>query len=443
MGEGVLELGQRSAFGYRDGALHCEDVPAERLVAHFGTPLYVYSKSAIEAGYHEFAGAFAELDPIIAYSVKANGNLSVLRTLAALGCGADIVSGGELFRALRARVRSDRIVFSGVGKTPVEMAAALEVGIYGFNVESEGELHALSELGRTMHKRVPVAIRINPDIRSPTPHVYTATGHGESKFGIPQSDALRVYRLAASLPWIKVKGIDVHIGSQILDPDPYRQALERVLELVDQLAGEGIDLRYLDLGGGFGIAYDDPESGNGGIQVEDFAAEIVPLLRDRELKLVLEPGRYLVGPAGILLTRVLYVKRMGGKTFVITDAGMNDLLRPSHYSSYHAVWPSREETDRPRGHVDVVGPVCESGDFLALDREMEMPEPGELLAIRTVGAYGFSMASTYNARPRPAEAMVHGAESCLVRRRETYDDLIRGELEPLETLDTSLGGPRP
>lgn len=438
MGESVLNVERAEAFGYRDDALHCEDVAAEKLVAQYGTPLYVYSRAAIEAGYREIRDAFAELDPIIAYSVKANGNLSVLRILTSLGAGADIVSGGELFRALRARVPAERIVFSGVGKTVVEMAAALEVGIYGFNVESEGELRALSDLGRTMQKRVPVALRVNPDIHADTPHVYTRTGHAESKFGIPWAQALDMYRLADDLPWIKVKGIDVHIGSQILEPEPYRQALEQVLDLVDRLDDEGIRLRYLDIGGGFGITYDDPEAVDHPSSIQDFAELLVPPLRERKLRLVLEPGRYLVGPAGVLLTRVLYVKQMGRKTYVITDAGMNDLLRPSHYSSYHAVWPARRESGRETLHVDVVGPVCESGDFLAMDRPLEKPQPGELLAIRTTGAYGFSMASTYNARPRPAEAMVHGERSWLVRRRETYDDLIRGELEPLEALDRSL-----
>lgn len=444
MGQSVLKNGRAatdgrtSAFAYRDDVLHCEDVPAEHLVAQYGTPLYVYSRAAVEEGYEDIRSAFADADPLIAYSVKANGNLSMLRLLTSLGAGADIVSGGELFRALRARTPATRILFSGVGKTVVEMAAALEVGIYGFNVESEGELRALSDLGSTMRKRANIALRVNPAIETDTPHAYTRTGHRESKFGIPYEDALRLYRLAARLPWIKVKGIDVHIGSQIVDPEPYGRALEQVMVLIDRLNEEGMNLRYVDIGGGFGINYEDPQHNIESASMSDFAARLVPLMRDRDLRLVLEPGRYLVGRAGILFTRVLYVKRMGSRTYVITDAGMNDLIRPSHYESFHAVQPARRDAERERVKVDVVGPICESGDFLALDREMPLPEPGELLAIRTTGAYGFAMSSTYNARPRPAEAMVDGEEAWLIRRRETYDDLVRGELEPLEMLEERL-----
>lgn len=440
MGESVLtnvDAARAAAFSYRDDAFHCEGVPAEKLVAQYGTPLYVYSRQAIEDGYEEVAGAFADADPLIAYSVKANGNLSVLRLLTSLGAGADIVSGGELFRALRARAPATRILFSGVGKTVVEMAAALEVGIYGFNVESEGELRALSELGSTMRKRANIALRVNPAVETETPHHYTRTGHKDSKFGIPYEEALRMYRLARDLPWIKVKGIDVHIGSQIVDADPYRRALEQVMQLVDRLAEEDMKLRYVDIGGGFGIDYEEPDGGLESASMREIARAITPLLRDRDLRLVLEPGRYIVGPAGVLLTRVLYVKNMGDRTYVITDAGMNDLIRPSHYASYHGVQPARRD-DRARATVDVVGPICESGDFLALDRSMPLPEPGELLAVRTTGAYGFAMSSTYNARPRPAEAMVDGDEAWLIRRRETYDDLVRGEMEALDALEERI-----
>lgn len=448
MGPGVLSSVQangagepamrQSVFSYRDDALYCEGVSAERLVAQYGTPLYVYSRKAIEDGYEEVADAFSEADPLIAYSVKANGNLSVLRLLTSLGAGADIVSGGELFRALRARAPATKILFSGVGKTPVEMAAALEVGIYGFNVESEGELRALSDLGAAMRKRANIALRVNPAIETSTPHHYTRTGHRESKFGIPYDDAMRLYRLAAKLPWIKVKGIDVHIGSQIIDPEPYRRALEQVVRLIDDLAGEDINLRYVDIGGGFGINYEEPDHAPASANMRIFAEQLVPLLRDRDMRLVLEPGRYLVGPAGVLLTRVLYVKQMGERIYVITDAGMNDLIRPSHYASYHGIQPARRDVQRERVQVDVVGPVCESGDFLALDRNMPLPQPGELLAVRTAGAYGFAMSSTYNARPRPAEAMVDENDAWLIRRRETYDDLVRGEMEALEMLEERL-----
>ncbi|HEX7118933.1 MAG TPA: diaminopimelate decarboxylase [Longimicrobiales bacterium] len=410
------------------GKLYCEDVAADALVAAHGTPLYVYSRTAIVERYRELDAAFSGVDRLIAYSVKANGNLSVLRLLAEQGAGADIVSGGELHRALLAGIPADRIVFSGVGKTVVEMAAALEAGIYGFNVESEGELRALSALAAATGREAPVALRINPDIESPTPHAYTRTGHRATKFGIPSEDALRLYRLAAALPGIRVRGVDVHIGSQIVDVEPYRRALRHVLELVDAVCREGIELEYLDLGGGFGISYGDGDDA----VISEFAGALLPELSNSGMRLVLEPGRFIAGPAGVLLTRVLYIKETGEKTFVITDAGMNDLLRPSHYSGYHAVEPVELHPGRETVPVDVVGPICETGDFLALDRPLERPEEGELLAIRTAGAYGFSMASQYNARVRPAEVLVDGDTFRLIRRRETIDDLVRGEVELLE-----------
>lgn len=412
-------------FGYRKQRLHCEDVPASALVAAYGTPLYVYSASSMRGRLKEFREAFAELDPLLAYSVKSNGNLGVLKLLAEEGAGADIVSGGELHRARLAGIAAERILFSGVGKTVTELAAALREGIYAFNVESEGELYALSELASTMEVVAPIALRVNPDVLSPTPHHYTATGHKTTKFGIPYEESRALYRKAAALPGIRVKGVDVHIGSQILDVDPYRQAVQRVLELVGQLRADGHELEFVDMGGGFGVSYDHEHT----LSPADFARVLVPLLAPTGLRLVLEPGRYISGPAGVLLTRVLYIKRMGGKTYVITDAGMNDLLRPSHYSSYHRVLPTDEHDGRAVETVDVVGPVCESGDFLALDRPLPLPEAGELLAVGTAGAYGFSMSSTYNARPRPAEVIVEGEAHRLVRRRETYDDLVRGEME--------------
>lgn len=419
------------AFRYQDGALHCEGVPLSALVEAHGTPLYVYSRRSMLDRVAALDAAFEPLDRLIAYSVKANGNLSVLRLLARAGCGADIVSGGELFRAVRAGVPADRIVFSGVGKTAREMVAALEVGILCFNVESEGELRLLSRVAGEVGRPAPVALRINPDIESPTPHAYTRTGHRETKFGIPSEDAKRLYRVAAELPGIDPVGIDAHIGSQIVDPEPYRESLLHMLDLVGELRQDGIELRLLDLGGGFGVAYGE----EGDPSPAAFAERLVPHLATAGLRLILEPGRSLVGHAGVLLTRVLHVKEMGRKTFVITDAGMNDLMRPSHYSSYHKVTPLELRSEGGAGdvrRVDVVGPICESGDFLALDRDMEVPPPGALLAIHTVGAYGFSMASTYNARPRPAEVLVEGDAARLIRRRETNHDLVRGEEELLE-----------
>jgi diaminopimelate decarboxylase len=427
MGESVLTAAE-DTFHYVDGRLHCEAVAAEHLVAQYGTPLYVYSQRAILDRYRDFAHAFAPVDPLIAYSVKANGNLSVLRLLAGTGAGADIVSGGELHRARLAGIAPERIVFSGVGKTVTELAAALDAGIYAFNVESEGELRALAALADTMGTVARIALRVNPDVETPTPHHYTSTGHKASKFGIAYEHAGQLYRTAASLPGIHVAGIDVHIGSQIVDVEPYRLAVERALELVAELRGDGIDLEFIDIGGGFGVSYDtsaDPCAA-------DFAGALLPLLAGSGLRTVVEPGRFIVGPAGVLLTRVLYIKRMSAKTFVITDAGMNDLLRPSHYSSYHRVEPVVRTADRAVVNVDVVGPICESGDFLALDRPIPRCEPGELLAISTTGAYGFAMSSTYNSRPRPAEVLVSGSGHRAVRLRETHDDLVRGEVELLD-----------
>jgi diaminopimelate decarboxylase len=412
-----------SAFAYRDQVLHCEDAPLPDLAARFGTPLYVYSQDSMLRRVAALDTAFAPIDRLLAYSVKANGNLSVLRLLADAGCGADIVSGGELHRALRAGIPGDRIVFSGVGKSRAELEQALDAEILCFNVESEGELVLLSGLAAARGRAAPIALRINPDIESPTPHAYTRTGHRATKFGVPSEDALRLYRLARELPGVAPVGIDAHIGSQILEPEPYRQSLLHLLELVDRLREEDIPLQLLDLGGGFGVSYDealDPAP-------ETFADHIVPHLATSGLRLVLEPGRYLVGHAGILLARVLYVKPMGPKIFVVIDAGMNDLLRPSHYASVHRVDPVDRTAGGGVARLDVVGPICETGDFLALDRDMRVPDPGDLIAIHTAGAYGFAMASTYNGRPRPAEVLVADGAPRLIRRRETYDDLIRGE----------------
>jgi diaminopimelate decarboxylase len=422
VGEGVLS--REARFEVRDGVLHCEDVPLPELVARWGTPLYVYCEGTIRARYEELDEALSSVPHLIAYSVKANGNLGVLRVLAEMGAGADIVSGGELHRALAAGIPAERIVFSGVGKTVGELAAALDAGIYCFNVESEGELRSLSELAAASGRTAPVALRVNPDVETPTPHHYTRTGHAATKFGIPIEDAPALYRLAAELPGVAVRGVDVHIGSQILEVEPYRRAVAQVLALVERLRADGLELECLDLGGGLGISY----SGEEGVSAVEYAAAVLPRVAASGLRLVVEPGRYIVGAAGVLVTRVLYLKQGGGKQFVITDAGMNDLLRPSHYAGYHAVEPV-ERRGRESARVDVVGPICETGDFLALDREVELPLPGELLAIRTVGAYGFSMSSTYNQRPRPAEVIVHGGEARLVRRRETIDDLMAAELD--------------
>jgi diaminopimelate decarboxylase len=405
-----------------EGEIRCGGVPAAELVRRFGTPLYVYDLQRVRDRVRRFQAAFEGTDYLLAYSVKANGNLTLLRQLRDLGCGADITSAGELFRARCAGIEPSRILFAGVGKTEEEIAAALREGIYAFNVESEGELRRLAEVSSDLGLEAPFAIRVNPDVLSPTPHEYTRTGHATTKFGVPLAAAVDLYRWAADRPHLEPRGIDVHIGSQIVDPAPYLKALERVLALTEEVAAEGVSLEFVDIGGGYGISYDaGPE-----MDVEALARQVVPPVRARGLKLVIEPGRSIVGDAGILLTRVQYVKR-SGKTFVIVDGGMSELIRPSHYGGYHAVERVDDRRARPRERLDVVGPICEAGDFLARDREMEVPEPGELLAVRTVGAYGFTMASNYNGRRRPAECLVDGETVRLIRRRETLQDLIRGE----------------
>ena len=414
-------------FPRLDGELCVGRRTVAGLAEEFGTPLYVYDAQVMCEAYRRLESAFrGGRDLLLAYSVKANGNLEILQRLAALGAGADIVSLGELHRCSTAGIIPDRIVFSGVGKTRAEMEAALRAGILAFNVESEGELRLLDAVARRMGRRAPVAVRVNPDVVAHTPHEYTRTGHGESKFGIALDRVLDLYRLAARQPGIEVVGIDVHLGSQILHPDPYVTALDEVLALTSALSREGIELQFVDLGGGYGVRYDDEEH----MSVEELAAAVVPRVRDVGLGLILEPGRFIVGEAGLLVTEVLYVKDDGPRTFVIADGGMTELIRPSHYQGFHRIEPVRLCGDAPETVVDVVGPICESGDFLAKDRSLPLPREGDLLGVHTVGAYGFAMASNYNSRPRPAEVVVDGRDVVLARRRETLDDLIRGERLP-------------
>jgi diaminopimelate decarboxylase len=395
------------------------------LAEEHGTPLFLYSFDFIRDRYDALVEAFSGTNLLLAYSVKANGNLGLLNRLAHLGAGADIVSGGELFRSLKAGVPPGRIVFGGVGKREDELRAALEAGIYAFNVETSGELHLLEELARERGTRASIGIRINPGIEAPTPHEYTRTGHAGAKFGLPVPVAVGLYRWAATRPSLRIRGIDVHIGSQITEPGPYKRALRAVLEVAHLLKKEGILLDYVDLGGGFGI----PGEG-AGMDLAGLAESLLPLLRGSGLRLILEPGRFMVGEAGLLVTRVQALKRSTEKTFVIVDAGMTELLRPSHYGGFHEIHPVVEEESREAVVADVVGPVCETGDFLARDREIHLPRPGEYLAVVNAGAYAFSMASNYNARPRPAEVLVEGDEAHLVRARESYEDLIRGETIP-------------
>jgi diaminopimelate decarboxylase len=418
LGQSVLT----DPFPRVEGVLYCGDTAAVELAERYGTPLYVYDLAWIRRQVGIFRDAFADVDHLLAYSLKANGNLALLQELSALGCGADITSGGELYRALRAGIPAERIVFAGVGKTEVEIGEALDAGILAFNVESRSELERIDAVANAKGAPARFAIRVNPDVLAITPHEYTATGHLETKFGVPWDETRALYAWAHDRPFLQAVGIDVHIGSQITDPKPYETALDRILPLVEELRSSGVTLDYLDIGGGYGISYD----GEPGLDVSELARRIGPRVSAAGLRLVLEPGRALVGEAGVMLTRVQYVKR-GNKTFLIVDGGMSELIRPSHYGGYHQIEPVGPVDELATGTVDVVGPICETGDFLALDREMPVPAEGALLAVRTSGAYGFSMSSNYNGRPRPAEVLVDGPDVRLIRRRENYEDLIRGE----------------
>lgn len=415
------------AFPRRDGELRAGELGVAEVAGRFGTPLYLYDGAVLRNRFEAVRSAFRDIEHLVAYSVKANGNLALLDRLARWGAGADIVSGGELFRALRAGMPPDRIVFAGVGKRAVELRSALRAGVHAIHVESEGELRLLEGLAREVGRPAPVGIRINPDVRAPTPHEYTRTGDASTKFGVPVERALELFRRARASETLRVRGVDVHIGSQIVEVEPYRRALERSLEVVGALRDDGIEVEYLDLGGGFGV----PERpGEGRLDLEALADVVVPAVREAELRLILEPGRAVVGESGLLVTRVLHVKEQGPKTFVVTDAGMSELLRPSHYGGYHVIEPVVSATDDREETVDVVGPICESGDFLGRDRTMPLPEPGELLAVRNAGAYAFVMSMQYNGRPRPAEVLLEGGRAHLVRRREVNADLIRGETIP-------------
>jgi diaminopimelate decarboxylase len=408
-------------FNYRNGRLFCEEVSLEDLAGRFGTPLYVYSHRTIARHYNAYADAFGRENHILCYAVKANTNGAILRSLARLGSGADVVSGGELYRALAAGIPPGKIVYAGVGKDRSEIEYALKSGILMFNVESSQELEYISKVAEELGLSAPVALRINPAV-DPNIHAYIATGLEKSKFGIDHGRVLEHYHLASQLPAVEIKGIHMHIGSQITELSPFKEALEKMAALMDSLGESGLPLEYLDIGGGLGIDYGEGEAPLPG----ELAATLRPILDRLGRTLITEPGRALMGNAGILVCRVLYTKTTPVKHFIITDGGMNDLIRPSLYSSYHEIQPV-EEKERPMVTADVVGPVCESGDFFALDRELPAMKPGELMVVRGAGAYGFSMASNYNSRPRSAEVMVRDDEAFLVRKRETYEDLI--ELE--------------
>jgi diaminopimelate decarboxylase len=416
-------------FDHRDGRLHCEGVPLDALADAVGTPAYVYSKRTILDHLRKIQASFAELDPLVCFALKANSNLALLDLVRREGAGFDVVSGGELRRVLSVGAKPKTIVFAGVGKTREEMVEALEAGILLFNVESEEEVEVLAEVAKRVGRRAGVAIRLNPDV-DPKTHTYISTGKKESKFGVDIERGAALARRILALGDLELRGLQCHIGSQLTGVEPYVQALEKIVLLADSLRREAPALRWIDMGGGFGIYYKDTAAP----PIEAYAKAVVPLLRGKGYRLALEPGRVIVGNAGVLLTRVLYRKVSGDKRFVIVDAAMNDLIRPSLYGSYHRIWPVTGapppalgvEPDLPLH--DVVGPVCESGDFLAKDRPFP-PDvaAGDLLAVMSAGAYGFVMASQYNSRPRPPEVLVDGDRFAIARRRETFSDLVRGE----------------
>ena len=411
-------------FHYKDGDLYCEEVPIVTIADSVGTPFYLYSHKTLVRHFRAFDSAFEKVRHLVCYSVKANSNLALLRIFVKLGAGLDVVSGGELFRALKSGVDPKKVVFSGVGKTEEEIEYALNSGILMFNAESSQELARIDEIAGRLGTRAPVAIRVNPDI-DPKTHPYLATGLRENKFGIDFNLSMKEYIFANGLPHIEIIGVDCHIGSQMLELQPFVEALRRVKQLIHALAQRGIGIQYLDLGGGLGITYKDEVPPH----PTEYAKAIVEEVSDLDYTLIFEPGRVIVGNAGILVSRVLYTKETGEKNFVIIDAGMNDLIRPSLYGSFQGILPVTQGEEEEIV-ADVVGPICESGDFMAKDRRMPKFKPGDLMAVMSAGAYGFSMSSNYNARPKVCEVLARGDRFHLIRERESYDDLIRGESIP-------------
>ena len=423
MGEGVLT----AMLDRRGGVLSCEAVPLDAVAAAVGTPAYVYSTASVREQFSRLEEALAGVPHRVHYSLKANANPAILGLLRSLGAGADVVSGGELFRALRAGFAPGEIVFGGVGKTRRELGEAIDAGIRLLNVESEDELRLIEALAAERGTRAPVALRINPEITVGSFHAYTSTGERGRKFGIPYDEAHAAARLALRLPHVALVGLDMHVGSQLAKVDAYERGVARMLELTAALRDDGVDtLRYLDIGGGLAVPYEDETPAD----LESFGRIVREAASSSGLEILVEPGRFLVARAGILLTRVLYRKRSGGREIAVTDAGMTELLRPSHYQAFHFIEPlvPREGSLR----LDIVGPVCESGDFLALDREMSEVLPGDVLAVHTAGAYGYCMASNYNARPRAPEVIVDGDRWAVTTERESYADLVRLERESLE-----------
>jgi len=411
-------------FTYKNGELYCEDVPLKEIAEAFGTPVYVYSAKTLKRHYSIFDSAFKGIPHIVCYSLKANSNLAVLTLLKTLGSGADVVSGGELKKALKAGIPPDRIVFSGVGKTEEELRLAVRKRILLINVESEGELRKLKEVSEGLRTKVNVSIRVNPNI-DPKTHPYITTGLRKNKFGIPIAQAERLYSMINGHRYLCPVGISSHIGSQILEVSPFIQALKSIMELGERLKRRGLAIKYLDIGGGLGITYKDELPAH----PKEYGSKICELIWGTDYTLILEPGRVIVGNSGVLLTKILYVKKMGRKTFYIVDAGMNDLIRPALYNAYHQILPVKKGNEK-KIRVDVVGPICESGDFFARDRLIPNQKEGDLLSVMSAGAYGFSMSSNYNMRKRVAEVLVSGTNFYLVRKRETMEDLIKNEVIP-------------
>jgi len=415
-------------FAYRDGVLHAEDLALPALAENVGTPFYCYSSATIRRHFSVFAAAFEGLDALVCYAMKANSNQAVLTLLARLGAGADVVSGGELARALAAGVPANKITFSGVGKTGGEIAAALDAGIFCFNVESEPELLAISKIAAARGQSAPISLRVNPDVDAKT-HAKIATGKSENKFGVPISRAREVYAEAAGLPGLKIAGVDMHIGSQLTDLEPFDQAFALLADFVKELRAEGHAIHHVDLGGGLGIPYrfgEDPDS----YHPERYAQIVRRHFAGSGCKLVFEPGRLIVGNAGILVTRALYLKRGEHKNFVVVDAGMNDLIRPTLYDAFHEIVPVAQNPEAPRMNADVVGPVCETGDYLGHARDLPLLAEGDLLAVLTAGAYGAVQSGTYNTRPLVPEVLVDGARFAIVRPRESVAELIARDVVP-------------
>ncbi|MGE5607964.1 MAG: diaminopimelate decarboxylase [Bacillota bacterium] len=422
-------------FNYKNGQLYCEDLPVQRIAQEVGTPVYIYSKATLLHHYRQIAEAFAAIKPTICYSIKSCGNLHICRLLAQAGCGFDVTSGGELFRALQAGGDPKKIIYAGVGKTDKEIAEAINTGIAAFNIESEAEIENIDRIAGQLGKKAVGAVRINPDV-DPKTHAYTTTGKKETKFGVDIERAERVFEQYRNLKNLRIGGVHIHIGSPVWEIQAYVDAVKKITDLIDRLTARGHKIEWFDVGGGFAVNYEHPDQAP---PVTAHAKVLLPLLQDKPYRIAFEPGRYIAGNSAILLTQVLYRKMGGSKRFVIVDAGMNDLIRPSFYGAYHFIWPAQPEPanvplKRDKGFepkdgevVDVVGPICESGDFLAKDRKLPPTKRGDLLAVFTAGAYGFAMSSNYNNRPRVPEVLVDGDTYKVIRRRETYEDLVAAE----------------